>query len=58
MQGLDRVRENISKKAGEKAMNANTATRGIPRYHEGFSFRVLPRKATPPHSVMNAQKEG
>jgi hypothetical protein len=35
---------------------ANMMQRGIPRYHDAFSFLVARRNAIPPHSEINAQK--
>jgi len=32
--------------------------RGIPRYHDGFSFLVTRRNAIPPHSETHAKQEG
>ena len=43
--------------SGDTAVIANMMQRGIPRYHNGFSFLVLRRNVTPPHSEINAQKE-
>jgi hypothetical protein len=43
--------------SGDTADIANMVQRGIPRYHDGFSFRVPRRNAIPPHSEMHAKKE-
>jgi hypothetical protein len=42
---------------GDRAIMAYATTRGIPRYHEGFSFRTLVRNAIPPHSAMRPMRE-